>query len=264
VAKNGGNGTAGGNSPVDFSAMDKVVVKRLSDEVAEKIRTFILERNLEAGTRLPSERVLAEQFGASRPTVSQALRTLSLMGLVETRRGSGAYVLRQPDITMRASVDLMLELEAGSISSLVDFRFWLETLGVRESVAGASADTTQVARAALERLRTSVGETSAWIAADTIFHSTIVSLAGNPYLTSIYESVHTAVIAYEYRPWVENDDVPDWLRPDQAEAQFALHEPIVAAIEAGDTEAAVQAVRHHHEAMLQHLHRSRPESAADG
>jgi GntR family transcriptional repressor for pyruvate dehydrogenase complex len=262
VAKNGGNGTAGGNSPVDFSAMDKVVVKRLSDEVAEKIRTFILERNLEAGTRLPSERVLAEQFGASRPTVSQALRTLSLMGLVEIRRGSGAYVLRQPDITMRASVNLMLELEAGSISSLADFRFWLETLGVRESASGG-VETTQLARVALERLRTSMGETSTWIAADTIFHSTIVSLAGNPYLTSVYESVHTAVISCEYRPWVDNNIVPGWLRPDQAEAQIALHEPIVAAVEAGDTEAAVHAVRHHHEAMLQHLQCNSP-VAADG
>ncbi|MFE2431697.1 hypothetical protein ACFXJ5_33825 [Streptomyces sp. NPDC059373] len=46
--------------------------------------------------------------------------------------------------------------------------------------------------------------------------------------------------------------------------QACRHEPIVAAIEAGDTEAAVQAVRHHHEAMLEHLHRSRPETAADG
>lgn len=254
MAKRGGNGTAGGNSPVDFSALNKVVVKRLSDEVTEKIRTFILERNLEEGTRLPSERVLAEQFGASRPTVSQALRTLSLMGLVEIRRGSGAYVLRKPDITMRASVDLMLELEAGSVSSLADFRFWLETLGVRESGADAGPDTTRLARAALERLRTSMGETSSWIAADTIFHSTVVGMSGNPYLASIYESVHTAVISYEYRPWVENNDVPGWLRPDQAEQQIALHEPIVAAIEAGDTEAAVHAVRHHHEAMLAHLH----------
>jgi GntR family transcriptional repressor for pyruvate dehydrogenase complex len=47
--------------------------------------------------------------------------------------------------------------------------------------------------------------------------------------------------------------VPDWLRSDQAEAAIALHEPIVAALEAGDTEAAVLAVRNHHRAMLEHL-----------
>jgi GntR family transcriptional repressor for pyruvate dehydrogenase complex len=253
VARNGEKGAAGPDRTVDMSSMGKVLVKRLSDEVAEKIRTFIVEHGLVEGTRLPSERALAEQFGASRPTVSQALRSLSLMGLVEIRRGSGAYVIRQPDINMKASVSLMLELDAGGVSSLADLRFWLETLGVRESVAAAAPEQLRLARAALDRLRASMGETSTWIAADTIFHSTVVGMARNPYLTAMYESVHTAVISYEYRPWVDNDEVPRWLRPEEAEEQFALHEPIVAALEVGDAEAAVLAVRHHHEVMLNHL-----------
>jgi GntR family transcriptional regulator, transcriptional repressor for pyruvate dehydrogenase complex len=253
VARIGGKGAESPRRPVDMSAVGLVPPKRLSDEVAEKIRAFIIEQGLAEGTRLPSERAIAEQFGASRPTVSQALRTLALMGLVEIRRGSGAYVMRQPDISITSSVNLMLELDSGSVSSLADLRFWLETLGVRETAHHAGADRLRLARAALERLRASVGATSAWIAADTIFHSTIVGMAGNPFLTSIYESVHTAVISYEYRPWVENDTVPDWLRPEQADAQIALHEPIVAALEAGDADAAVCAVRHHHQAMLDHL-----------
>jgi GntR family transcriptional repressor for pyruvate dehydrogenase complex len=253
VASKDGKGAGNLRKPVDMSAVSLVPPKRLSDEVAEKIRSFIIEQRLEEGTRLPSERSIAEQFGASRPTVSQALRTLSLMGLVEIRRGSGAYVMRQPDINITVSVNLMLELDSSSASSLADLRVWLETLGVRETADHVGADSLHLARTALERLRASVGTTSAWIAADTIFHSTIVGMAGNPYLTSIYESVHTAVISYEHRPWVENDTVPDWLRPEQAEAAIALHEPIVAALEAGDAQAAVLAVRNHHEAMLEHL-----------
>jgi GntR family transcriptional repressor for pyruvate dehydrogenase complex len=252
VASKDGKGAESPRKPVDMSRVSLVAPKRLSDEVAEKIRSFIIEQRLEEGTRLPSERSIAEQFGASRPTVSQALRTLSLMGLVETRRGSGAYVMRRPDSNMTVSVNLMLE-PGSSASSLADLRFWLETLGVRETADHAGPDSLDLARAALERLRASVGATSAWIAADTIFHSTIVGMAGNPYLTSIYESMHTAVISYEYRPWVENDMVPEWLRPEHAEAAIALHEPIVAALEAGDAQAAVLAVRNHHQATLQHL-----------
>jgi GntR family transcriptional regulator, transcriptional repressor for pyruvate dehydrogenase complex len=254
VARKDGKGAESNlRKPVDMSSVSVVPPKRLSDEVAEKIRSFIIEQCLAGGTRLPSERSIAEQFGASRPTVSQALRTLSLMGLVEIRRGSGAYVLRQPDINITVSVNPMLELDRNSLSSLADLRLWLETLGVRQTADHVGADGLHLARAALERLRASVGATSAWIAADTIFHSTVVGMSGNPYLASIYESVHTAVISYEYRSWVENDTVPDWLRPDQAAAAIALHEPIVAALEAGDTEAAVLAVRKHDRAMLEHL-----------
>lgn len=95
---------------------------RVSDEVAEEIRRLIEAEHLAEGTRLPSERDLAERFGASRPMVSQALRMLSLMGLVEIRRGSGAYVLRRPQTMVTASVTLMLDLDHGSVGELADLR----------------------------------------------------------------------------------------------------------------------------------------------
>jgi DNA-binding GntR family transcriptional regulator len=47
------------------------------------------------GSRLPPERELARLFGTSRPTVREALSGLETAGLVEVRRGSGAYVLTQ-------------------------------------------------------------------------------------------------------------------------------------------------------------------------
>ena len=53
--------------------------------------------------------------------------------------------------------------------------------------------------AALRRLAASAGNTSAWISADTHFHATLVRASHNPYLASIYESVHETLINYEYR-----------------------------------------------------------------
>jgi DNA-binding LacI/PurR family transcriptional regulator len=59
------------------------------------IYTTLLEslRNgkYEAGSRLPSENELVEQFGASRPTVGRALAQLETEGLVERRAGSGTF-----------------------------------------------------------------------------------------------------------------------------------------------------------------------------
>jgi DNA-binding LacI/PurR family transcriptional regulator len=45
----------------------------------------------EAGSKLPSENELVEQFGASRPTVGRALAQLETEGLVERRAGSGTF-----------------------------------------------------------------------------------------------------------------------------------------------------------------------------
>jgi GntR family transcriptional repressor for pyruvate dehydrogenase complex len=188
--------------------------------------------------------------------VSQALRTLSLMGLVEIRPGSGAYVVHQPDRIMTASVSLMLDLDRESVTDLAELRLWLETIGVREAVRREPPTDLSEVRAAFVRLKESAGSVSAWIAADTVFHATVVRRSGNPFLASIYESVHTAVIRYEHDPWIQSERVPAWLKPGAAAKLIAVHEPIMSALERGDEEAGLVAVRQHHEVMMEHLSRS--------
>jgi GntR family transcriptional repressor for pyruvate dehydrogenase complex len=241
---------------VDLPGIAPLTVTRLSDEVADQIRRLIISENVDEGSRLPSERDLAERFGASRPTVSQALRTLSLMGLVEIRRGSGAYVVRRPQTMVTASVNLMLDLDEHSVTDLMQLRLWLETLGVQHAACREPAlEPAEVNRvlAALDRLKSSAGNPSEWIAKDTVFHATVVGSAGNPYLAALYESVHTAVLSYEFKYWVETESVPAWLRNADPEAQMALHEPIARAVIDHDADAACVAVLNHHQVMLEHL-----------
>jgi len=224
---------------------------RVSDEVAEQIRRLIASEQLAEGARLPAERELADRFGVSRPMVSQALRMLSLMGLVEIRRGSGAYVLRRPQAMVTASVSLMLDLGPGSMDELAELRLWLETLGVGSAAARHPPDTGL--QAALHRLASSTSSASAWIAADTLFHAAAVGAAGNTYLTAVYESVHTAVLSHEYEHWVRTETEPAWLDPAGAPVLLELHQTIYDAVAAGDAQAAQAAVQRHHAVMLEHL-----------
>jgi GntR family transcriptional regulator, transcriptional repressor for pyruvate dehydrogenase complex len=62
------------------------------DQVFEKLLADIVGGVHPAGTRLPAERELARQLGASRPTLREALRRLGEWNLVEPRRGSGIVV----------------------------------------------------------------------------------------------------------------------------------------------------------------------------
>src|SRR5579883_1987291 len=105
-----------GSSPaITVNDLQKVAVRRLTDTVVDQIRRLIIDKGLSEGARLPSERVLAEALGASRPTVSQALRILAVMGLIEIRPGSGAYVVQNPARMVAASVNLMLDLQPDSV-----------------------------------------------------------------------------------------------------------------------------------------------------
>jgi len=69
--------------PTEVTAIDAVFQTLLKD---------IVGSTYAAGTRLPAERELARQLGASRPTLREALRRLGEWNLVEPRRGSGVVV----------------------------------------------------------------------------------------------------------------------------------------------------------------------------
>jgi DNA-binding GntR family transcriptional regulator len=66
------------------------------EHVAEEVRAAIVGGQLRPGSRLPSERALAEEFGVSRATIVSALHLLRGEGLIETRRGAGSWVRRRP------------------------------------------------------------------------------------------------------------------------------------------------------------------------
>jgi len=224
-----------------------------AEEIAGQIEQLIVSARLPEGIRLPSERDLAQLTSASRPTVSQAIRILVVKGLVESRRGSGAYVRRKPETSLAATVSLMLSLNQESIAHLNDLRLWLESDGITQAIKRSTRAEVAAGEAALRKLAVSAGNTSAWISADTLFHATLVRASHNPYLASIYESVHETLINYEYRNWIDSGTVPGWLRPSEAAGLTALHEPILAAVRNRDEEAGRVAVLRHHHVMAQHL-----------
>lgn len=69
-----------------------VMPKRLSDEVASRVRALIEEQQLEAGMKLPAERQLAVQLGVSRNSLREALAKLVSEGVLISRRGGGTFV----------------------------------------------------------------------------------------------------------------------------------------------------------------------------
>jgi DNA-binding GntR family transcriptional regulator len=64
--------------------------------VADELRAAIIGGRFGPGTRLPSERALAEEFDVSRATIVSAFHRLRGEGLIETRRGAGSWVCRRP------------------------------------------------------------------------------------------------------------------------------------------------------------------------
>ncbi|SEP14294.1 FadR/GntR family transcriptional regulator [Amycolatopsis saalfeldensis] len=225
---------------------------RIADRVADQIRNYILDQGIAEGERLPSERRLAELVGSSRLTVSQALRSLAVQGLVIIRPGSGAYVLRDPSTMVDASIDLMLRLEPESLGEAAQLRFLLELTAGRQAIARGARELEPLDRA-LADLTGARGSASEWIAADTVFHVEIVRLAGNRFLTSVFSSIHTALVEKAYESWVSAKKSPRWLTGAAFEEQIALHEPMARALARGRRGEFDRACVAHQRALLEHL-----------
>ncbi|WP_322997786.1 transcriptional regulator LldR [Castellaniella sp.] len=109
---------------------------RLSDRLVEQLQTLIADRGLQPGDRLPAERQLALELGASRPSVREAIHQLSSQGLLRSRQGGGTYVQAPADDAegpRRALVRTLGDL----VSDDLEYRY--DVLEARHALEGGTA-----------------------------------------------------------------------------------------------------------------------------
>ncbi|HEY4180638.1 MAG TPA: GntR family transcriptional regulator [Kofleriaceae bacterium] len=105
------------------------------DAVFERLLSDILKGHYAPGARLPAERELSRQLGASRPTLREALRRLGEWSLVEPRRGSGIVVLPYRDWTIEVLPGyLRYGKPDGKQPSMT--QILLDMLGMRRAIVG--------------------------------------------------------------------------------------------------------------------------------
>jgi len=161
----------------------------VTDEAIEKIKAMITSGALRAGDRLPKEADLAADLGLSRNSLREAVRALSLVNILDVRRGDGTYV---------TSLEPPILLEA--LNFIVDFHRddrVLEFLQVRRILepAATAMAAERITDAELEGLRElldSLGPNpnpEDLVARDIEFHQRIVASAGNSVLSSLLESM---------------------------------------------------------------------------
>lgn len=114
-------------------------MRKAYQQAADQIRELILAGELQPGSRLPNESVLAMNFGISRATVREALRVLAAQNLIRTAKGTGGgSFVTLPTIDhisefLGASIGLMTEARDVSLEELLDARALLEIPATRRA-----------------------------------------------------------------------------------------------------------------------------------
>lgn len=210
----------------------------LAVRVAREVERLIVQGHLVAGTRLPSERDLAEQFGVSRTVVREAVRTLAARGLLEVRTGSGT-VVRHP--TSEAAAESMSRLLATHSHGL-DYGRVIEVRRVLEvEIAGLAAERrTDDDLATLDTILTQaedrLGDPHTFVETDVSFHEALARATHNDLFLVILSSIALAMINVRRLG----------LRvPGTPERALTYHRSIYAAVKQGDGAAARHAMSEH-------------------
>lgn len=96
-----------------------------TNTVESKIKEYILKNNLNYGDKLPTETKLADEFGVSRASIREALRTLEGFGIIESIQGKGSFV---------KEFDFNKTVETFSYSLQVHFKDFTEVAMVRQGL----------------------------------------------------------------------------------------------------------------------------------
>jgi DNA-binding FadR family transcriptional regulator len=149
--------------------------------VASHLRRQIIRGELKEGDQLPSESVLMEEFGVSRPTLREAFRILEAEGAITVRRGvRGGARVQVPEVGVAARhVGLLLQYRGALLSDVYEVRAVLEPAAARMAARRrTSADLARL-QEVLDRHHASTEDPGAAFAADEEFHRLIVELSGN-------------------------------------------------------------------------------------
>lgn len=205
-----------------------------SAAIAALLRREILAGNLRFHEPLPPERQLAATYGISRGTVRGALGRLERENLVETRRGSGSYVIYQP------SAPTINLFESARPLELIDARFALEPHICRLAVLHGRPRDFEKLQDLLGVMERSLEDPTAFSEADARFHAQLAEATGNGLLAWMIAQVNSVRTRSE---WTRMRHLT--LEPRIIAEYNGQHRSIVDAIALRDPERAATLMKRH-------------------
>ena len=205
----------------------------LPGRVARAVAARILSGEYPPGLPIPTEETLGQEFQISRVTVREGMKLLAAKGLVDSRPKRGT-VVRSPEHWNHLDADLLrwrreAPYDEEFAQHLYEVRLLFEPQAAALAAERASDDAVAAIRRGLEGMQE--GDWSDQVAADLIFHQSILDATGNPLLRSIGGAIATTLV-YAFnvsrRP------------PDDYVEIVGLHRELYEAIERHDPDAAFQ------------------------
>ncbi|MDX6597704.1 MAG: hypothetical protein QOE87_1591 [Gaiellales bacterium] len=157
----------------------------LAFQIQEAIKSYVLENQLRPGDALPSEGEFARQLNTGRNSVREAVKSLEVLGIIETRPGSGLFVKA---FTFDAIIDNLpygLLFDVKSVTDLIEVRAHLEYGMVHRVVQEVTPEQLETLDVLVERMRTAAEQGRYSLEDDRAFHEALYVNVDNPVLLRV-------------------------------------------------------------------------------
>jgi GntR family transcriptional repressor for pyruvate dehydrogenase complex len=220
--------------PAPTSILQQVRVPRVYMVIVDQIRRLIETGVLAAGDKLPTERALAEELGVSRSSMREALTALEVLGIIDSRPGSGNYISKQLPGEF-ADLEFVGLIAEGGTNEILETRSLFEP-----GVATLAAERRTMAD--LAAMRSCIDEMEKLIAAgadswepDWGFHRSVGAACQNPMILAVCELLTQRMAGPLWQVMRERNLATDPERP----ARYLLdHREIYDAVRQRDAAAA--------------------------
>ena len=246
-----------------FEKLSQTIFKKRSSFIAEQIIKKIQDDVCPAGSKLPPERMIAEQMGVSRPSVREAISALQIVGIVSSRPGDGTYVadsFGNEDLSSQAfkvleeSESPLIVLQARKAMEIGVARLAITLAGDRE--------VENIQAAWDERYKNGKkGDYESFLRYGKSFHLTIAQATGNPLIVSIMENLLNAT---RQPLWVHMRKIYYQVGEQRLEKMLQVHNEIVAAIHKRDTDRLIFAMEEHFDILINQVYTSGHENEKRG
>ena len=214
----------------------RVSEEGVAESVANKILGLVKDGNLRAGDRLPAERLLVDIFMVSRPALREALRSLSVLGVIRMRHGGGAHVVELHARPLLAPLDFFIGPTPDNLRQAFECRRLIEMELLRKATQAATAADLQVFDAMLATQKRIYDDPVGFRMQDSEFHHKLYALAGNEVMERLANGFYNLALELRRKatasPLLTRQSVED-------------HGLIVEAIRRRDGAAAAEAMARH-------------------
>jgi DNA-binding FadR family transcriptional regulator len=202
----------------------------LSAQVISQIRSVLFAGGLTPGQRLGSEASLALQFGVSRMTMRDALRSLHASGVIDVKVGikGGIFVAVGNSDRLAETLAIQLKLIGIDTEEVLDTQMAIEVMAAGLAANNADAADIATLRGGLSEVERLVDNAEEFTWAAINFHGLVVAASHNRVLVAQFQALSHVLMPLYVRGST----------PEVAQRALAFQRALIACIEARDPEAA--------------------------